>query len=197
MPPRVPPTRRHRTEDASPAVPRDIAMPIQIQQRQATATAVVPALYGALDNQLDPGAVAGITLGAVAGFMLLLWVVYACLNFGNAPEHAESSVTGSVVVERKSRHSHRHSHHNHRRSRGEATVEVRRTTRVPAAVIVEESRRPVSRGPPPPRVVPMAMTASDDEDEVVVIEEHSPPPRRRASRARSVERRSSRRSYGS
>ncbi|KAK0643599.1 hypothetical protein B0T16DRAFT_459727 [Cercophora newfieldiana] len=176
--------------------------PTPIAPRQAaTTTPTIPALYGAADSSPDPGAVAGITLGAVAGFLLVLYLVYVCINLGNPPENAESSVTGSVVMERKRTTAHRHSHHHHRRSHGEATVEVRRTSRVvPSAVIVEEvrggrgggeresiiieeARRRGERGPPP-RVV-----HADSDDEVVVIEEHSPP-RRRRSRVRSVERRS-------
>ncbi|KAK4450091.1 hypothetical protein QBC34DRAFT_81806 [Podospora aff. communis PSN243] len=180
--------------------------PTPIVPRQAaTTTATIPALYGSADSSPTPGAVAGITLGAVGGFLLVLYLIYVCINIGNSPERAESSVTGSAVIERK--RAHRHSHHHHRRSHGEATVEVRRTSRVvPSAVIVEEAvrggrgggesiiieeaiRRDVSRGPRGPRGPPRVVHDSDD-DEIVVMEEHSPP-RRRRSRVRSVERRSS------
>jgi len=187
-----------------PLVPRAVldspATPVLARQASTT-TATIPALYGSIDSSPDPGAVAGITLGAVGGFVLVLYLIYICINMGNPSENAESSVPGSVVLERKSHHHHSSAHHHHRRSRGEATVEVRRTSRaVPAAVIVEERvsggggpggriiveearRREASRGP---RIVDVG----SDEDEVVVIEEHSPPPRRRRSRVRSVERRS-------
>ena len=188
-----------------PLVPRAVldspATPVLARQASTT-TATIPALYGSIDSSPDPGAVAGITLGAVGGFVLVLYLIYICINMGNPSENAESSVPGSVVLERKSHHHHSSAHHHHhRRSRGEATVEVRRMSRaVPAAVIVEERvsggggpggriiveearRREASRGP---RIVDVR----SDEDEVVVIEEHSPPPRRRRSRVRSVERRS-------
>ncbi|KAK0715761.1 hypothetical protein B0H67DRAFT_249920 [Lasiosphaeris hirsuta] len=173
--------------------------PITILPRQATQTPAIPAFYGSLDGP-SPGTIVGITLGSVAGFILVLWLIYMCINLGN-PGIAESSSVGSVV--RSSKHHHRHSH---RRSRhggsGSATAEVRRTTTThPATIIVEDRVRPmaervvveesrrrrssVSRGPGP-RVV----DATDDDDEVVVIEEHSPP-RRQRSRIRSAERRSS------
>ncbi|KAK1759436.1 hypothetical protein QBC47DRAFT_357295 [Echria macrotheca] len=188
-----------------------IAYMVLPRQQPTSTPATIPGLYGALDSSPDPGAVAGITLGAVGGFLLILFLIYTCINIGNPPaEYSESSVTGSVVVERKSkRHSsHRHHHHHRRSSRAEGErIEVTRTSRiVPETVIVEERvrggagpggpviieearRRPrsISRGPGGPRVVDLA----SDEDEVVVIEEHSPPPhRRRRSRVRSVERRS-------
>jgi hypothetical protein len=210
MPPPILP--RHPISSL-PTITTPLLLPRQQQQQPPPATtSIVPALYGALDDQLPPGSVVGITLGSVAGFMLLLYLVYMCLNFGAAPERGESTVTGSVVVERQ-RHRHQHQHQHRRRSHGSATVEVRRTSRMPAAVIVEERfgpvgggeriivdearRRSVSRSrPPPPRVVPVESETEGSEDEVVVIEEHTPPRRRqRSPRVRSVERRS-RRSYG-
>jgi hypothetical protein len=152
--------------------------------------------------------VVGITLGSVIGFLLLLYLVYTCLNTNNpnGDTLAESEVisvgTASVVRERS-----RSRHHKHRRrSPRRETVEIR-TRGVGGPVIVEDRRagsrvrevrveetaryagvpvgvRSVSRGPPPPRVV-----RSDDEDEeIVVMEERTPPKRHRSSRRRSEER---------
>ncbi|KAH8881003.1 hypothetical protein GQ53DRAFT_754703 [Thozetella sp. PMI_491] len=173
-----------------PQLPREIEAGTPVQARDViVTTTAIPAGYGSLTSGPDPGTVVGITLGAVGGFVLLLWIVYWCINLGN-PDTTESIGTASVVT-RKSR-SHRHHRH---RSRGRATVEVRQTTTtrpVPVVVeeampraeriVVEERRREMSRGPPPPRVV-----SADDEDEVVVIEEHSPPRRHRSSQRRSSE----------
>ncbi|KAK3390923.1 hypothetical protein B0H63DRAFT_520125 [Podospora didyma] len=173
------------------------------RQSQPTPTpSIIPGYY--TTGGPEPGAVAGITLGAVGGFILLLWLIYTCINIGN-PEVGESSVGTASVVTRKHTTSRGHRRHSHRASRGGGeTVEIRRTTsRGPTVVeevvggigvdrvIVEERRRSVSRGPPPPpRMVPR--DDYHDDDEVVVIEEHSPPPpRRQRSRIRSVERRSS------
>ena len=131
----------------SPSLP---APPTRLLPRQASTTTAIPALYGSLDSSPDPGAVAGITLGAVGGFLLVLFLIYTCINMGNPPETAESSVTGSVVLEKKttkrhSHHSHHHHHHDHGHRRS-ATVEVRRSRVVPAAVIVEERVSGVAGG---------------------------------------------------
>ncbi|KAK3688500.1 hypothetical protein B0T22DRAFT_155442 [Podospora appendiculata] len=181
---------------APPASSNPAALAARIVSRQSTTT--IPSLYGSLNSGPDPGTVAGIVLGSVAGFILLLWLLYTCINMGN-PEVAESSVGTASYVSRKHRHSH---HHHHHRPHGE-TVEIRATSRsgppAGATIIVEErerrpsierivvedtyTRRPASRGGP-------VQVVEDDDDEVVVIEEHSPE-RRRRSRVRSAERRSS------
>ncbi|KAK4193727.1 hypothetical protein QBC35DRAFT_4363 [Podospora australis] len=170
-------------------------------------TSTIPSFYGGLErNGLEPGAVAGIVLGSVAGFCLLLYLLYACINMGNSSDFTESA----SVVTRSTAHAHakRHSHSRRRSRGGEEVVEVRRTTsttqRGPMIVeqvgggeriVVEEQRR--SRGPPPMRRGPVPMRSdvtsdvTTDDDEVVVIEEHSRSPPRRRSRIRSVERRSS------
>ncbi|KAJ0289800.1 hypothetical protein COL940_001444 [Colletotrichum noveboracense] len=51
---------------------------------------VVPAHYGGW-SPLSPGAVVGVTLGAVVGFLLVLWMFYTCINFGRAPVEPSSS----------------------------------------------------------------------------------------------------------
>ncbi|GKT59251.1 hypothetical protein ColTof3_06590 [Colletotrichum tofieldiae] len=144
-------------------------MPL-IHRQTTDGVVVVPATYGGYSD-LGPGAIAGITLGAVAGFLLILWMVYTCLNFGRPVETSSSSVytgTASVISPR---------------ARVIATEEVRvrereSLSRPPGPVIVEAAppmmqERRASR-PPPPRVV-----TDDEDDEVVVIEEHTPERRRR------------------
>jgi hypothetical protein len=179
-------------------------------------TSTIPAFYGSLDSGPDPGAVVGITLGAVAGFVLLLWLIYACLNLGNGGGPSESVTvvtegTSSVVTRRSRRHRReRDTRARSRRRQREEMVEIRRVgssrarggpviveeVRVrPASpdverVVVEERRRSVSRPAAAPRVRRVSSSEGATEDEVVVIEEHSPP-RRQRSRVRSVERRSS------
>lgn len=134
-------------------------------------------------------------MGSVAGFVLVLWVIYTCVNIGN-PSGIDDV---SSVVTHKSRRARRRSHHHGARPRS-ATVEIRTTTRGPTiveeigvpdeAIIVEERRRrSVSRGP-------RVRTVGSDEDEVVVIEETSPPPRTRRHRSTSVRRSVERRSSG-
>ncbi len=78
----------------------------------------------------------GITLGSVGGFVLLLYLIYTCINLGN-PDISGSIGTASVVT-RKSRHRHRH------RSPRRETVEIRTRSRGP--VIVEEAVRVPAEG---------------------------------------------------
>jgi hypothetical protein len=121
----------------------------------------------------------GIVLGSVGGFLLILWLIYTCLNFGNFGSN--SSYTESVVVRNR-----RKSHGSQRSRRVSETVEVRRErspiriVREPdrvERVIVEEERREVRR------------ERSRGSDEVVVIEEHSPPRRSKSKRERRDEER--------
>ncbi|KAK4178232.1 hypothetical protein QBC36DRAFT_369156 [Triangularia setosa] len=184
--------------------------------RRQTPTETIPASYGALYNSLSPGAIAGIVLGSVAGFCLVLYLFYTCINIGNVDSTTEGTAS---VVTRKSHHHRRNSQSGHRRSRN---IEITRTTREQSrgpviveervggggmgidSVILEERRRSYSRGGPggPGGGVRRVVEVSDDDtgtvdDEVVVIEEHSPvrggggSRRRERSRIRSVERRSS------
>lgn len=119
--------------------------------RQYAETSTIPAYYGALYSSPSPGAVVGITLGAVAGFILILFLIYTCINLGGySAAISESGGTASVVT-RRSRHHYRSSQHSeagggvrggmykHRRSSrrrsrstssagdGGETVEIRRT----------------------------------------------------------------------
>ncbi|KAB5532752.1 hypothetical protein GE09DRAFT_376159 [Coniochaeta sp. 2T2.1] len=167
------------------------------RQNAAHTTSTVPAVYGN-PTSTTPGEVVGITLGSVAGFILLLWLIYTCLNAGNpdAFTDAESTVmsvgTASVGTRTRVRK------HRHHRSPRRETVEIRTSGRG-GPVIVEErggsrvrevivedtttTRRSASRARPPPRVV-------DEDEEIVVLEEHSPPRRHKSRRRSSAERRS-------
>jgi hypothetical protein len=117
-------------------------------------------------------------LGSVGGFLLLLWLLYTCLNFGTITS-SDSSYTESVVVRDRRKSSHGSTRTRSRRA--SETVEVRRErspvriVREPVIerVIVEETRRA-----PPPR----ERSESRGSDEVVVIEEHSPPRRKKSVR---------------
>jgi hypothetical protein len=168
------------------------------QNTAATALVSIPGSYGGLNSSPDPGTVAGIVLGSVGGFLLLLWLIYLCVNFGN-PDTASSYGTASIATRRSRRSSHRHHHKPPVRLRATETVEVRTRERgsgshghgggpiiVDAAPSVErvhivEERRSSRVPPPPPRVV------DSSDDEVVVIEENSPPRRRRSSAGRRSE----------
>lgn len=142
-------------------------------------TPTIPSYYGALHSSPDPGTVAGITLGAVGGFVLFLWLIYTCINLGN-PSSGITNDTSTVVTEgTASVYTRRSSRRRRERERSaKETVEIRRSrggrggggpviveevssvggsSGMPDRVIIEETsrRRSVSRargppGPPPP-----------------------------------------------
>jgi hypothetical protein len=152
----------------------------------------VPQGYGETVTGPDAGTVVGIVLGSVAGFLLLLWLIYTCVNLGNPNTVVETGSVGNASeVTRKSR---KHKRKHRSRSPRRETVEIRSERVVPVSrperIIVEERSR--SRGPPIRMAGPPPPPPPLSDDEVVVIEEGTPP-RRRESRhkRRSSERRSS------
>lgn len=149
--------------------------------RRQVDPSVIPTTYSGLNTGPTPGTVVGIVFGSVAGFLLVLWLIYSI--FVTRPFSRDiSSVEEEVVVRRRSRSPRRSSPRRSSprrppssRSRSE-TIEVSRNRSPPRretrreTVILEETRRPSPRG----------------EDIVEVIEEHSPVRRvRRESRRES------------
>jgi hypothetical protein len=129
--------------------------------RRQSAIIAIPASYSDLNSGPSPGAVAGIVLGSVAGFVLLLWLLYALFGSGIVV-----SEEGSVVVKERKRSNRTSSR------RVSETVEVRRQRpRSPVVdrIVVEEERET--------RTAPAGSA-----EEIVVIEEHSPPRRSKSKR---------------
>lgn len=127
---------------------------------------VVPATYPGLSAGPPPSEVVGIVLGTVGGILLILWLIYTCMNMSGT-----SGVTTSERIVREAPSSSR------RRSVSRSEViEVRspprRREERRETTIIREDRRPVSR----------------EDDIVEVIEEHSlsrspsPPRRQRSTR---------------
>ena len=158
----------------------DLAQSLTSLLRRQIQPSIIPTTYSGLNAGPSPGTVVGIVFGSVAGFLLLLWLIYSIFNFqGGSPATVEEEV---VVSRRRSRSPRRSSprRSSPRRplsSRSHSEVievshhrspphrETRRET-----VILEETRRPAQR----------------EDDIVEVIEEHSPPRRvRRESRRES------------
>ena len=181
----------HLTERASPALvlpptqtlePRNLASVLRRQAvtvtASSTANPIIPATYSGLGTDPPAGEIVGIVFGSVAGFLLVLWLIYTCFSMGTRAVGQSSVVDDDITVRRRSRSPRRHSSsHSH-----SEVIEVSRTrarsksrSRSPPVrspprressrretVIIEETRRP-SRPPPPP-----------EDDIVEVIEEHSP-----------------------
>lgn len=160
--------------------------------RQSTSpNPIIPANY-TFTNGMQPGAVVGITLGSVALFVLICWMIYTLVggNMQNAQTLNDEEV---AEVERKqstrsrSHRSRRDSRRERSRSgggrgRGDRGERIREVP-VVERIVVEE-RRSGSRAPPaPPPPPPMAESSvGSTVDEIVVIEDHSPPRRRSRSR---------------
>ncbi|KAL2120676.1 hypothetical protein VTJ04DRAFT_4703 [Mycothermus thermophilus] len=149
-------------------------------QLTATATPLIyadtiSAHYGALYSGPSAGAVVGITLGAVAGFLLLLWMIYLCINLGNPDVSVYGDGTSTVVTEgsgsvyiRRSggkarsersarvkrvvreKEEHHHHHHHHRASARLSTS--RRSSSRPRPVIVDEMASSSVMSPSPSEI---------------------------------------------
>ena len=148
--------------------------------RRQVQPSIIPTTYSGLNAGPVPGTVVGIVFGSVAGFLLVLWLIYSIFM---AQGWNSTSVEEEVVVSRRRSRSPRRSSPRRSsprrppssRSHSEV-IEVSRQRSPPRretrreTVIVEETRRPAPR----------------DDDIVEVIEEHSPPRRvRRESRRES------------
>ena len=81
--------------------------------RRQTVVAI-PATYSGLDAGPPPGNIVGIVLGSVAGFLLILWLIYTCSNMGGGGE-----VVAEEVVRRRSRSPRRSSRARSERSRSD------------------------------------------------------------------------------
>ncbi|KAI0377567.1 hypothetical protein F5Y04DRAFT_264135 [Hypomontagnella monticulosa] len=136
-------------------LPEAITKVLSARQQVATTTVVAQS-----DGQttLSGGAIAGIVIGSIAGFLILLWIIRSCINYRNpgawgttfepdAEKPPSSHYYSSTRYPREthghrshSRHSHR-SHHSHS-PRRPSVVSVTRP------VYVEQSRGRSPRAPP-------------------------------------------------
>ncbi|KAL7963286.1 hypothetical protein V8C34DRAFT_267764 [Trichoderma compactum] len=190
------------------------------QRDSATTTLVViPETYGSLHDSLTPGAIVGIVIAAVVGFILLLLVIYTILGFGpmsslvrtadvtESKSYVSRSMLSSARPKSEKPKKKVPSMHGARvlsirRERPTRTSKRRGERRGKEPVIVEPMRRKREPSPlttissssgagPAPRRDPLP-SDYDEENEVVVIEETTPSSRRQSRKARrSSSRRSS------
>jgi hypothetical protein len=154
---------------------------ILLSKRQ-TQVLAIPTTYEGLDSGPQPGTVVGIVLGSVAGFLLILWLIYTCGNLGDGFSifgvWGRQTVVEEEIIHRRERsrsHSRSRSRSHSRVSQTETAevLSVRSPSRTRRETIIVEERR-TSRPPPP------------EDDIVEVIEEHSPvrrPSRRESKRS--------------
>ncbi|KZF25157.1 hypothetical protein L228DRAFT_265631 [Xylona heveae TC161] len=134
---------------------------------------IIPATYQNNNSGPSPGVVAGIVLGSVAGFLLIVWLLIMLFN------NRSTSITVTDIEEVRPRKSRRRpetieikqSRRQPRRVDRERVIVEERQPQPPPSQIIVEERAPHPPPPPPP----------PQDDFVEVIEEHSdysPTPRR-------------------
>ncbi|KAI1407594.1 hypothetical protein F5Y13DRAFT_125176 [Hypoxylon sp. FL1857] len=125
--------------------------------RQGTTT-VVAQDNGNSSQTLSGGAIAGIVIGSIAGFLILLWIIRSCVNFRNPgawgttfePDNEKPPSSHYHASTRYPRETHghrshsRHSHHSHRHHSPRRTSVVSITR----PVYVEQPRGRSPRAPP-------------------------------------------------
>ncbi|KAL6883918.1 hypothetical protein HDV57DRAFT_435187 [Trichoderma longibrachiatum] len=188
----------------------DATSPVVRQRDSATTTfVVIPETYGDLHDSLSPGAIVGIVIASVIGFILLLLVIYTILGFGpvsslvRTTDMTESksyvsrsmlsslrksekpnkvpTARGARVLSMRREHSTRTSkRRSERRGKSPVVVEPMRKTRERSPLTTISSSSG-GRGPAP-REDPLP-SDYDEENEVVVIEETTPSSRRHSRRA--------------
>ncbi|KAF5001747.1 hypothetical protein FGRMN_814 [Fusarium graminum] len=187
-----------------PALPPSATIPpghrLSVRQNDDSPSfTAIPTAYNHSNDSLAPGVVAGIVLGSVAGFLLLLYLIYMILHRGPAVRPMDgastvvsggpmSTVTGdtSTYLSFRSRRDRRPRNRSHsratsrsRRTRSRTTVQSRDRSRRRASPLVGGSRgERIIVDPPVPRYAQESTISSDNE--IVVEEEHSvsSPPRR-------------------
>ena len=78
--------------------------------RRQIAVLAIPTTYTGLNTDPQPGTVVGIVLGSVAGFLLLIWVMYTCFGVDIPfPGWGNRVIVEEEVIRRRSTSHHRSS----------------------------------------------------------------------------------------
>jgi len=182
-------------------LPRALAAGIEISPQPQTLQArqlyfALPASYAGLDSGPSPGTVVGITVGTVAGFILLMWLIQSLIqNRGMQNQYIEGASSEIEVTRRQEPRRRRRKERRPQRSeRSEqmssisaSTRRTRQPSRSPAPrrerserIILEETRRTETSRPPPEVREERRETVTEErsrrvsgDDTVEVIEEES------------------------
>ncbi|KIW23906.1 uncharacterized protein PV07_12068 [Cladophialophora immunda] len=169
-------SRRTLLTSTSPSKPsrRELVQPIFLQpstglEKRQNAVLAIPTTYAGLNSGPAPGALVGIVLGSVGGFILILYIILSLFRLSGWGGGREV-VTEEVIRHHRRRPS-RSSPSSRSHSQPMSHVSNHRSSRVvEETVVVEEHFGP----------------SSVEEDIVEVIEEHSPersPPRKGSRRS--------------
>jgi hypothetical protein len=144
-----------------------------IQARQQPVPGIIPTYYK-VDGPA-PGTVVGIVLGSIAGFILIVWLLYSLTQGNTGRNGTNATIAGEEeIVVRRRRGSQSHAGRSSRRN-SRPQMQERSRTRSPrrsggrSTIIVEERR-----GPRPRSIVVEERSRSRvrGDDVVEVIEEH-------------------------
>lgn len=89
-----------RAPSAIPLPRRTIAARLLTLTGRQNTPEIIPTTYGNINDSSSPGVIAGIVLGSVGGFLLVLYLIYTILNLGS-PDR--SDYTESVVIQERRR----------------------------------------------------------------------------------------------
>ncbi|KIX99806.1 uncharacterized protein Z520_04442 [Fonsecaea multimorphosa CBS 102226] len=164
-------SRRTLLTSTSPSKPsrRELVQPVFLQplghlEKRQNAVLAIPTTYAGLNSGPAPGALVGIVLGSVGGFILILYIILSLFRLSGFGGGGDEVVQEEII-----RHHRRRPPPSSASSRSMSHVSrPERVVREQETVIVEEHF-----GPP------------TEEDIVEVIEEHSPertPPRKPSNR---------------
>jgi hypothetical protein len=111
-----PTTTSSLDQNATQVLPRQATVTVDSSGSNSSSTSGTTTLSG--------GAIAGIVIGSIAGFLLLLWIIRSCMNVGAPPQERESWYH-YVDPDTASRRGRSKGHRRHRSSASEK-VAVRR-----------------------------------------------------------------------
>ncbi|KAH9861714.1 hypothetical protein J1614_011467 [Plenodomus biglobosus] len=146
------------------------------RQQMLVQQGIIPTYYNL--SGPEPGTVVGIVLGSVAGFLLIVWLLYSLTNGSNRSGGTTAMAGEEEIVVRRRRNSHGNV------SRARSSRQMREVSRSPrrssgrSQIIVDE-RRPPTRTR---SIIVEDRRRVPGDDVVEVIEEHEEYRERRGSR---------------
>ncbi|KAL0939515.1 uncharacterized protein CTRU02_206125 [Colletotrichum truncatum] len=143
---------RSASSDSSPTKTLPLALrDIFIRQTVVTVTATPNTDESASDNNLSGGAIAGIVIGSIAGFLLLLWIIKSCGMWSKPDDWAEKDAyRGRSPASRHHRRHHGHGHYHHETSRSRRPSYEINEVRYAQPVTYEKRRASASPRAPAP-----------------------------------------------
>jgi len=149
-------------------------LPIAKRQQVFVQPGIIPTYYNTSGPQ--PGTVVGIVLGSVAGFLLIVWLLYSLINGNNRIGTMTAMAGEEEIVVRRRRNSHGTRSRSSRQMREVSRSPRRSSTR---SQVIVEARRPVTRTR---SIIVEDRHRVPGDDVVEVIEEHDDYHERRGSR---------------